>query len=150
MKKSGFKLLRREYKLIGLGGIKFEKILAFQAKRGEQKPTNEYQWSGKIRTRKVKGVLKEMLDEKLKSAWSEEDERIYQSIIDDTVQENQLNSKQIGFLKSLKDRVQPQPHWKPSDLQIEALESATANCAYSEYEDCLQDLIKQLKKLREK
>ena len=37
--------------------------------------------------------------------------------------------------------------WKPSDLQIEALESATENCAYSEYQDCLRELIKQLKKL---
>ena len=36
--------------------------------------------------------------------WSEEDEKIYQSIMDDTVQENQLDSKQIDWLKSLKDR----------------------------------------------
>lgn len=37
-----------------------------------------------------------------------------------------------------------QKQWKPSDLQIEALESATGNCAYSEYVDCLKELIKQL------
>lgn len=36
--------------------------------------------------------------------WSEEDERIYQSIIDDTVQENQLDSKQIDWLKNIKYR----------------------------------------------
>ena len=41
-----------------------------------------------------------------KPAWSEEDERIYQSIIDDTVQENQLDSKQIDRLKSLKQRME--------------------------------------------
>lgn len=40
-------------------------------------------------------------------AWSEEDEMIYQSIMDDTVQENQLDDKQILWLKSLKERVQP-------------------------------------------
>lgn len=41
----------------------------------------------------------------------------------------------------------PQTIWKPSELQIEALESATENCAYSEYQDCLRELIEQLKKL---
>lgn len=41
-----------------------------------------------------------------------------------------------------------QAHWRPSDLQIEALESATANCAYSEYQDCLRELAKQLKKMK--
>lgn len=49
------------------------------------------------------------------------------------------------FLKSLIDRYT----WKPSDEQIEALESATENCAYSEYQGCLRELIEQLKKLKE-
>lgn len=48
-----------------------------------------------------------------KSSWSQDDERIYQSIIDDTVQENQLDDKQISWLKSLKDRAT----WKPSEEQ---------------------------------
>lgn len=47
------------------------------------------------------------------------------------------------------DKMFPQAQWKPSELQIEALESATANCAYSEYQDCLRELIGQLKKLKE-
>ena len=51
----------------------------------------------------------------------------------------------IEELKSLKDRYT----WKPSDEQMEALESATENCAYSEYQDCLRELIEQLKKLKE-
>lgn len=51
---------------------------------------------------------------------------------------------EINWLKSLR----PQPQWKPSDEQIEALESATENCAYSEYQDCLRELIGQLKKLK--
>jgi hypothetical protein len=52
-----------------------------------------------------------------KPSWSEEDEKIYQSIIDDTVQENQLDDKQINWLESLKDRVQPQPkqEWSEED-----------------------------------
>ena len=40
------------------------------------------------------------------SVWSKEDERIYQSILDDTVTETQLDDKQITWLKSFKDRVQ--------------------------------------------
>lgn len=36
--------------------------------------------------------------------WSEEDERIYQSIMDDTVQENQLDDKQTKWLSDIKYR----------------------------------------------
>lgn len=50
-----------------------------------------------------------------------------------------------NWLKSLKERCT----WKPSEEQMEALDSATENCAYSEYQDCLKELIEQLKKLRE-
>lgn len=54
---------------------------------------------------------------KQKPDWGEEDERIYQSIIDDTVQENQLDSKQIDWLKSIKSRVQPKQEWSEDDEQ---------------------------------
>ena len=132
--------------------------------------------------------------------WSEEDEKILNSIIcsinasdaiDGTISVSlEKHEKKINWLKSLKDRVLPQPKqewskedktqlnraiymmeqldmtqswddvynflkslkkrytWKPSEFQIEALESATENCAYSEYQDCLRELIRQLKKLR--
>ena len=53
-------------------------------------------------------------------------------------------NKAAERLKSLR----AQNRWKPSDLQIEALESVAENCAYSEYQDCLRDLAKQLKKLK--
>ena len=56
-------------------------------------------------------------------------------------------SAAIWYLK--KRNAQPQNTWKPSDEQIEALESATENCAYSECQDCLRELIGQLKKLKE-
>ena len=49
------------------------------------------------------------------SAWTEEDERIYQSIIDDTVQENQLDNKQINWIESFKDRVRPKQEWTEED-----------------------------------
>ena len=50
-------------------------------------------------------------------------------------------------LKKIEQKTQPT--WRPSDEQMEALESATENCAYSEYQDCLRELIGQLKKLRD-
>ena len=84
-------------------------------------------------------------------AWSEEDEEMWL----DAIKYLELFDAQgihgnkavpcINWLKSLR----PQNKWKPSDEQIEALESATENCAYSEYQDCLRKLIGQLKKLME-
>lgn len=97
----------------------------------------------------------------IKPSWSEEDERICQCLIEDQEEslDNVRNDKyghseiisdlkemygeRIDWLKSIKERI----GWKPSELQIEALESVTENCAYSEYQDCLRELIKQLKKL---
>ena len=54
---------------------------------------------------------------KCNSAWSEEDERIYQSIMDDTVQENQLDGKQTDWLRDIKYRYFPQPKqdWSEED-----------------------------------
>ena len=86
-----------------------------------------------------------------KPTWSKEDESNFQGIID-VIKENKHHAtdyehmiyyKLLSWFKSLKDRYV----WKPSNEQIEALESATENCAYSEYQDCLIKLTKQLKKL---
>lgn len=41
-------------------------------------------------------------------AWSKDDEKMYESILTDTVQENTLDNRQIHWIRSLKDRVQPQ------------------------------------------
>ena len=79
-----------------------------------------------------------------KQEWDEEDERIYKSITYSFANNYPLTVQQQEFVKSLR----PQNKWKPSDEQIEALESATENCAYSEYQDCLRELIGQLKKLK--
>ena len=92
-----------------------------------------------------------------KYVWGEEDEKMYNRIIDlihaaayancevdEDGKERGEYAKMIGCLKFLKD----QHTLKVSDLQIEALESAAQNCAYSEYKDCLQELTIQLKKLK--
>ena len=78
--------------------------------------------------------------------WSEEDEKMYQSIIDDTVQENQLDGNQIAWLKSIKPN-----HWKPSQKQLEALWNAISHIPNSEKDiDTITELsalYEELKKL---
>lgn len=100
---------------------RFNELVAWLEKQGEQKP-----------------------------AWSEGDEvkinRIVACLENLDVADNDILLKDVDWLKSLKERYT----WKPSDEQMEALESATENCAYSEYQDCLRELIFQLKKLKEK
>lgn len=193
-----------------------------------------YEWDAekkelkKIESYSLRNIIKDKPSPAIKkvvdslTAWNKEDERIYQSIMDDTVQENQLNGEQTNWIRDIKYRYFPKskqewkqenigdltdfeavmmhiggsffgPHagldpndtntikeqanlllelvpskewseedrihlgncialiqrlsdseanwlkslkgrytWKPSDEQIEALESATENCAYSE------------------
>ena len=56
-----------------------------------------------------------------KHDWGKENEKIYQSIMDDTVLEIPLDGKQIDWLKSLKGR----HTWKPSEEQMDALRYVT-------------------------
>ena len=98
---------------------------------------------------------------KQKPVWSEEDERLYQCLIED--QEEALDKvsnnkhghseiisdlkemyrERIDWLQSLKGRVQPQNQWKPNDLQMSALwcECSPGSVLLSLYND--------LKKLKE-
>lgn len=86
---------------------------------------------------------------KQKPAWSEEDERIYQSIIDDTVQENQLDIKQIDWLKSIKRQctTSVQNMWKPSKEQIVALRWILNNIPYNKHKEEINGLLEQIKDL---
>lgn len=77
---------------------------------------------------KWKGVRAwlEKQKEQKPAEWSEEDERIRQSLImdlgnaetDDADVQKELD-EQVAWLKSIR----PQPHWKPSEEQMEALHS---------------------------
>lgn len=92
--------------------------IAWLEKQGEQKPTVEMktpEGSLGIDYDTYNKIVDKCVYGEQNPAWNEEDERIYQSIIDDTVQENQLGDKQINWLESLKDRVQPQPKWNYND-----------------------------------
>lgn len=80
--------------------------------------------------------------------WSDEDEkqaRQIERIVHNDGCTQKLQKQIADWFKSIKERYT----WKPSDEQIEELESATENCAYSEYQGCLRELIEQLKKLKE-
>ena len=89
-------------------------------------------------------LLKSLKDRvQSKQEWSKEDDGVLLESI--SVLQNNGHWVLADKLKSLR----PQNRWKPSDEQLEALDSATENCAYSEYQDCLRELIRQLKKLKE-
>lgn len=84
--------------------------------------------------------------------WSEEIEGAI-SLLNDMAEEQEKdycphNANNLQKAAYYLETCRPQNRWKPSDYQLEALESATENCAYSEYQDCLRELIRQLKKLR--
>lgn len=102
----------------------------------------------RVPTRYDKGIKQN----EQKSSWSEEDEKIYQSIMDDTVQENQLDGKQIDWLRNIKYRHLSQPNntWKPSDEQITWLYRAADDASKdSRMKQILNELLSDLKKLRE-
>ena len=99
--------------------------------------------------------LKGRVQPQPKQEWSEEDERIYQSIMDDTVQKNQLDGKQTDWLRDIKYRhfSKSQNRWKPSDEQMHYLSwIANVNLGDSlveqEVSKHLNELLEDLKKLR--
>lgn len=100
------------------------------------------------------------------TAWSEEDEKILSNIIDciknlpifyESININgedktteRFICDAINWLKSLKNRVQPQSRWKPSDEQMRALDIAI-RCGIqlgSSEEIALRSLLKQLEDLK--
>jgi hypothetical protein len=58
--------------------------------------------------------------------------------------------KAIDWLKSLKDRIQPQPQWRPSDAQMASITCAVRKMKESAcYDSELVSLYQDLKKLKE-
>ena len=105
--------------------------------------------------------LKEKLYDWLKSLrpqpkqeWSEEDEKKMESIIGSIRFNSYMHNSlapiyegDICWLKSLKDRVQPKTTWKPSEEQMDALNSARWNGPFKI--EILDSLYNDLKKLTE-
>ena len=92
---------------------------------------------------------KELRNIESNPAWSEEDEKIYQSILDDTVQENQLDGNQWVWLKSIKDRVQPQPkqEWSKEDDYVynEILKRVEKKTLYEHDLEYIYNWLKSIK-----
>ena len=85
-----------------------------------------------------------------KPAWSEEDEQMYIEIIY-ILAGFRGNEVKLDWLKSIKDRVQPQNTWKPSESDIRILEQVIDGTANPiNYHATLHAILEKLKKLREK
>ena len=92
------------------------------------------------------------------SAWSEEDEEMFDAIIADIqftqkAHNHEINQvvfeREIDWLKSLKDRVQPN-QWKPSDEQIAALDEVyKTHGANNACRRVILGLLNELKRLKE-
>jgi hypothetical protein len=85
-------------------------------------------------------------------AWSEEDEKISKAIIKRIGGESDALSvslsSAISWVGNIKDRVQLQNQWKPSDRQINVLEYYMYNLVCNEHKEILFGLYTDLKKLR--
>lgn len=112
----------------------------------------EYEWD------EVKKELKKI---EQKSTWSEDDEdAIGQAIValEDMFDEDHPRNCYAGYklsfidaaerLKSLKDRIQPQNTWKPSDEQILALRWILNNIPYDRHKEEISGLLEQINKLK--
>lgn len=86
-----------------------------------------------------------------KKEWSEEDEKVYSRLLNHyenlthcitTADRHQEIREELNFLNSLR----PQPHWKPSAEQMNALENSIAYCD-EKYYNTLDSLYNDLQKL---
>ena len=77
--------------------------------------------------------------------WSEEDEEMLSNIIDDYDEHDELvdGIGKVTWLKSLL----PQPHWKPTEDQLEALDWVIATTKDKDYNNILDSLYKDLENL---
>ncbi len=81
---------------------------------------------------------------------SEKDEKLCASILNDLRQGVIPDEEDIDWLKSLKDRVKSQNHWKPSDEQMETLELIINSHSLDAYHlGMVQHLYNGLKTLKE-
>lgn len=142
-------------------GLDIDNALAWLEKQGEQKLLNKCMYSNDNYTDEERKVLCDGCDEdcKLKqkpAEWSEEDGKMIEAIldsIDDNIAASDYHDMET-WLKTLKDRAQPQPKqdWKPSEEQMIALK-----CAITTVDEkwvCmntkdLESLYEDLKKLKE-
>ena len=88
--------------------------------------------------------------EQPKQEWSEEDESWFKEIelmCLNFSNDTGYRGKFFTWLKSFKDRVQPQNRWKPSDNQIKALKWVLQNIPYNIHKEEISGLLDQIKGL---
>lgn len=96
---------------------------------------------------------KMMNGEKVSSIWNEEDTFKVQRICKylDEAKKYYADITEVkecmDWLKSLKDRIQPQNRWKPSKEQIIALRWVLNNIPYNKYKEEISGLLDQIKNL---
>lgn len=95
--------------------------------------------------------LKDRVQPHPNQEWSEEDERLFQIVIDILDRENHLgnisHTDLIACVRKLKS-LRPQSTWKPSEEQMKALAYAVFDTQSHSYHDRLSSLEQQLKKLK--
>jgi len=84
---------------------------------------------------------KSWINDRRKSTWTEDDDRVMTSIIGDTAQEVPLDDEQINWINRMKYR----SSWKPTKEQLGSLASACNGKILNL--DCLNSLYNDLKKL---
>jgi hypothetical protein len=82
-------------------------------------------------------------------AWSEEDEGIVSRITNDLenceCEWGSDKQEEKDWLRTLKDRVQPHPAWKPTEEQMEAIRQAAEQNRASEIGNILENLLVEIK-----
>ena len=147
------KAIIEDYKVLGDASLRGAKV-TIELKNVEEKIAwLEKQKEQKGSLRVIKDASEwEKIKEQQPAEWSEEDEEMInalirnQEILIDSASNEQLRdsySKEIQWLKSLR----PQPHWKPSEEQMEALHETICSDYYLPRRDELIELYDVLKKL---
>lgn len=128
-----------------------KEMIAWLEKQGEQKIKTPEESLG-IDSDTYNKIVDECIYGEQKHAWSEEDERNLQGIIDE-IEANKNNAPDydvatynrfLSWLKSIKERYT----WKPSDEQMRTLEHHMHTLVCTKYKEILFGLYSDLKELR--
>lgn len=131
--------------LLSSRGYSMDDAISYLEKQKEQKPTPKFKIGDMIRD----------TNEQNPAEWSEEDEKMIDHLIEAlpmwaTGRIAMLPSQADEYVKRIKS-LRPQPHWKPSEDQMEALESAVKLYKDTHFEihhEKIVSLYEQLKKLK--
>ena len=105
-----------------------------------------------------KSIIKQKTADNIDKPWSEDDNKHFERILKELKNQWQRPSNRpyldeivsdYYWLNSIKDRLQPQSQWKPSEEQLKSLKEVIDVGHFTSYPNALEILYEQLKKLRE-